>query len=118
MSSVAAVIPAPTRTLYAASKSSSLILFKALSIEHPQIRFTTVLPATVSPFPIIPARLNHTHLNNKIEGDFRASAVDGGVVHEDVIKVTLLDLLFITPLLTCSTELEERLCCEGVRARY
>lgn len=41
-------------------------------------------------------RSNHTHLN-EIEGDFRASAVDGGVD----VKVILLNLfIFVTPLLT------------------
>ncbi|KIJ14849.1 hypothetical protein PAXINDRAFT_115601 [Paxillus involutus ATCC 200175] len=57
LSSVAAVIPAPTRTLYASTKSASLLLYQALSIEHPSIAFTFILPGT-------------------IEGDFRASAVD------------------------------------------
>ncbi|TDZ65272.1 11-beta-hydroxysteroid dehydrogenase-like 3 [Colletotrichum trifolii] len=63
VSSVAAVIPAPTRALYAATKASSLLLFQALAIEHPNIAFTFVLPAT-------------------IEGNFRASAVDSGPVRE------------------------------------
>ncbi|KAH7906894.1 hypothetical protein BJ138DRAFT_1015437 [Hygrophoropsis aurantiaca] len=57
LSSIAAIIPAPTRSLYAATKSASLVLFQALSIEHPSINFTFFLPGT-------------------IEGDFRASAVD------------------------------------------
>ncbi|KAH7884080.1 hypothetical protein F5I97DRAFT_1898124 [Phlebopus sp. FC_14] len=57
LSSVAAVIPAPTRSLYASTKSASLLLYQALSIEHPSISFTFMLPGT-------------------IEGDFRASAVD------------------------------------------
>ncbi|KAK6956065.1 hypothetical protein Daesc_001335 [Daldinia eschscholtzii] len=56
-SSVAAVVPAPTRALYAATKASSLLLFQSLAIEHPKITFTFILPAT-------------------IEGNFRASAVD------------------------------------------
>lgn len=47
ISTVAAVIPAPTRTLYAASKAASLVLFQALSIEQPKVTFTAVLPATV-----------------------------------------------------------------------
>ncbi|KAJ0163159.1 11-beta-hydroxysteroid dehydrogenase-like 3 [Colletotrichum tanaceti] len=64
VSSVAAVIPAPTRALYAATKASSLLLFQSLAIEHPKIAFTHVLPAT-------------------IEGNFRASAVDSGPVRED-----------------------------------
>lgn len=68
LSSVAAIIPAPTRTLYASTKSASLILFQALAIEHPRISFVSFLPAT-------------------IEGDFRASAVDtplncSPVIHE------------------------------------
>ncbi|KAF9221279.1 NAD(P)-binding protein [Gyrodon lividus] len=57
LSSIGAVIPAPTRSLYASTKSASLLLYQALSIEHPSITFTSILPGT-------------------IEGDFRASAVD------------------------------------------
>ena len=63
VSSLAALVPAPTRGLYAATKASSLLLYQALSIEHPGIDFTFMIPAT-------------------IEGDFRASAVDGGPVRE------------------------------------
>ncbi|KAL4069152.1 hypothetical protein V8B97DRAFT_1963722 [Scleroderma yunnanense] len=57
LSSAAAVIPAPTRSIYASTKSASLILYQSLAIEHPLITFTFVIPAT-------------------IEGAFRASAVD------------------------------------------
>ncbi|KAI6086463.1 NAD(P)-binding protein [Hypoxylon rubiginosum] len=57
VSSVAAVVPAPTRAIYAATKASSLLLFQSLAIEHPGITFTFILPAT-------------------IQGNFRASAVD------------------------------------------
>ncbi|KAH8646896.1 hypothetical protein BX600DRAFT_555804 [Xylariales sp. PMI_506] len=70
VSTVAAIIPAPTRALYAASKSASLLLYEALAIEHPGIAFTFLLPAT-------------------IEGDFRAGAVDshiGGVREKDPNK--------------------------------
>ncbi|KAG1741818.1 uncharacterized protein EDB91DRAFT_1129532 [Suillus paluster] len=68
LSSVAAIIPAPTRTLYASTKSASLVLFQALAIEHPRISFVCFLPGT-------------------IEGDFRASAVDtppnsSPIIHE------------------------------------
>ncbi|KAJ7447569.1 hypothetical protein B0H11DRAFT_365760 [Mycena galericulata] len=63
LNSLASAIPAPTRTLYAATKAASLHLYQALAIEHPRIAFTHVLPSTV-------------------EGDFRASAVDGGTVRE------------------------------------
>ncbi|KAI9000519.1 NAD-P-binding protein [Trametes punicea] len=63
ISSLAAVIPAPTRSLYASSKSASLLLYQSLAIEHPNIAFSYVLPSTV-------------------QGDFRASAVDGGFVRE------------------------------------
>jgi len=63
INSLASVIPAPTRTIYASTKSSSLLLYQALSIEHPNITFTSVMPST-------------------IEGDFRASAVDNGPVRE------------------------------------
>ncbi|RYC63067.1 hypothetical protein CHU98_g3162 [Xylaria longipes] len=57
VSSVAAIVPAPTRALYAATKAASLLLFQSLAIEHPEIAFTCVLPAT-------------------IEGNFRSSAID------------------------------------------
>ncbi|KAH6880848.1 hypothetical protein BKA70DRAFT_1073809, partial [Coprinopsis sp. MPI-PUGE-AT-0042] len=63
VNSLASVIPAPTRTLYASTKSASLLLYQALSIEHSDIAFTHILPSTV-------------------EGDFRASAVDSGPVRE------------------------------------
>ncbi|KAH8890048.1 short-chain dehydrogenase [Thozetella sp. PMI_491] len=63
VSSVAALIPPPTRALYGSTKASSLLLFQAIAIEHPEIAFTNLIPAT-------------------IEGDFRASAVDGGPVRE------------------------------------
>ncbi|KAH6884311.1 hypothetical protein BKA70DRAFT_1410946 [Coprinopsis sp. MPI-PUGE-AT-0042] len=63
VNSLASVIPAPTRTLYASTKSASLLLYQALSIEHPNITFSHILPSTV-------------------EGDFRASAVDSGPVRE------------------------------------
>lgn len=63
VSSMAALVPAPTRALYAATKASSLLLYQALAIEHPEIAFTFILPAT-------------------IEGGFRASAVDAGPVRE------------------------------------
>ncbi|KAJ8121241.1 hypothetical protein ONZ43_g2262 [Nemania bipapillata] len=57
VSSVAAIVPAPTRALYAATKAASLLLYQSLAIEHPEIAFTCMLPAT-------------------IEGNFRSSAVD------------------------------------------
>ncbi|KAI0635725.1 NAD-P-binding protein [Trametes polyzona] len=63
ISSLAGVIPAPTRSIYASTKGASLLLYQSLAIEHPDIAFTHILPATV-------------------EGDFRASAVDGGSVRE------------------------------------
>ncbi|KAI1841493.1 hypothetical protein JX265_009940 [Neoarthrinium moseri] len=63
LNSLASVVAAPTRALYAASKASSLLLFQALAIEHSKIAFTFMLPST-------------------IEGNFRASAVDGGPVIE------------------------------------
>lgn len=63
ISSLAALVPAPTRSLYGSTKSASLLLYQSLAIEHPQITFTTVIPATV-------------------EGNFRASAVDQGPVRE------------------------------------
>lgn len=63
VSSLAALVPAPTRALYAATKASSLLLYQALAIEHRDIAFAFILPGT-------------------IEGDFRASAVDSGPVRE------------------------------------
>lgn len=63
VSSMAAVIPAPTRSVYGSTKSASLILYQALAIENPAIKFSMLLPFTV-------------------KGDFRASAVDGGEVRE------------------------------------
>ncbi|KAF8629001.1 hypothetical protein AX17_005857 [Amanita inopinata Kibby_2008] len=63
IASLASVIPAPTRTLYASTKAASLMLYQALSIEHPRIAFTHIMPSTV-------------------EGDFRAGAVDNGPVRE------------------------------------
>ncbi|KAJ7473954.1 hypothetical protein FB451DRAFT_1558246 [Mycena latifolia] len=63
INTLASAIPAPTRTIYASTKAASLHLYQALAIEHPAIAFTHLLPSTV-------------------EGDFRASAVDGGTVRE------------------------------------
>ncbi|KAJ7617852.1 hypothetical protein FB45DRAFT_932816 [Roridomyces roridus] len=63
VNSLASAIPAPTRALYASTKASSLHLYQALAIEHPLIAFTNFLPSTV-------------------EGDFRASAIDGGTPRE------------------------------------
>ncbi|KAK7047186.1 hypothetical protein VNI00_006852 [Paramarasmius palmivorus] len=58
ISSLGAVIPAPTRSIYGSSKSASLLLYQSLAIEHPDIDWSMVLPSSV-------------------KGDFRASAVDG-----------------------------------------
>ncbi|CAE6462007.1 unnamed protein product [Rhizoctonia solani] len=69
ISSLAAVVPAPTRAIYCSTKSAGLLLFQSLAIEHPRIKFSNIIPAT-------------------IEGDFRASAVDGGDVRE-VLKGAL-----------------------------
>lgn len=69
ISSLAAVVPAPTRGIYCSTKAAGLLLFQSLAIEHPRIAFTNIIPAT-------------------IEGDFRASAVDGGEVRE-VLKGAL-----------------------------
>ncbi|KAH8978392.1 hypothetical protein EDB92DRAFT_1790224 [Lactarius akahatsu] len=63
VSSLGAAIPAPTRAIYGSSKAASYILYQALSIENPAINFSCVLPST-------------------IEGNFRASAVDGGPTRE------------------------------------
>jgi short-subunit dehydrogenase len=57
--------------LYASTKSTSLLLYQALAIEHPSIAFTLFLPGTIG-------------------GDFCASAVDDGkVVEVDPQKVGL-----------------------------
>ncbi|KAH8101436.1 NAD-P-binding protein [Cristinia sonorae] len=64
ISSLAAIIPAPTRSVYAATKASALLLYQSLAIEHPAVCFSFVIPSTV-------------------EGDFRSSAVDR-VEGEDV----------------------------------
>ncbi|KAL1716094.1 NAD-P-binding protein [Schizophyllum commune] len=63
ISSLASVIPAPTRSIYASTKGASLLLYQSLAIEHPNIAFSHIMPSTV-------------------EGDFRASAVDAGPVRE------------------------------------
>ncbi|KAJ3565862.1 hypothetical protein NP233_g7373 [Leucocoprinus birnbaumii] len=63
VSSLASVIPAPTRAIYASTKSASLLLYQALAIEHRGVNFSLVMPSTV-------------------EGDFRSSAVDGGSIRE------------------------------------
>ncbi|KAJ3477508.1 hypothetical protein NLI96_g10416 [Meripilus lineatus] len=63
VSSLAAIVGAPTRSLYCSTKAASLLLYQSLAIEHPSIRFSFIIPSTV-------------------EGDFRASAVDGGTVRE------------------------------------
>jgi short-subunit dehydrogenase len=63
VSSLASLIPAPTRSIYASTKSASLLLYQSLAIEHRSVAFSLIIPATV-------------------EGDFRASAVDSGPVVE------------------------------------
>jgi len=63
LNSLASAIPAPTRSLYGSTKTASLLLYQSLSIEHPLIRFSFILPSTV-------------------EGDFRSGAVDGGTIRE------------------------------------
>jgi short-subunit dehydrogenase len=63
ISSLGAVIPAPTRAIYGSSKAASYILYQALSIENPSVNFSIVLPSTV-------------------RGNFRATAVDRGPMRE------------------------------------
>ncbi|KAG6373195.1 hypothetical protein JVT61DRAFT_6815 [Boletus reticuloceps] len=69
LSSVAAVIPPPTRSLYSATKSASLLLYQALSIEHPSINFTffsqersrvlsALLQSTTLPVSLVPKSTN------------------------------------------------------------
>ena len=47
VSSLAAIIVAPTRSLYVSTKATSLTLYQSMSIEHPNITFTVVIPVTV-----------------------------------------------------------------------
>ncbi|OBZ76993.1 hypothetical protein A0H81_03422 [Grifola frondosa] len=63
ISTLAAVTPPPTRSLYASTKTASLMLYSVLAIEHPTITFTHFLPSSV-------------------EGDFGASAVDAKTVQQ------------------------------------
>lgn len=63
LSSLASLLAAPTRAVYGSTKGAALLLYQSLSIEHPLIKFSFVIPSTV-------------------EGDFRASAIDGGPVRE------------------------------------
>ncbi|KAH9983288.1 NAD(P)-binding protein [Russula compacta] len=63
ISSLGAVIAAPTRAIYGSTKAASYLLYQALSLENPSVNFSYVLPST-------------------IEGNFRASAVDAGPVRE------------------------------------
>ncbi|EPT01355.1 NAD-binding protein [Fomitopsis schrenkii] len=63
ISSLASLVPAPTRSLYGSTKGASLLLYQSLAIEHPAVTFSFAIPATVA-------------------GSFRASAVDGGPVRE------------------------------------
>ncbi|KAG9012336.1 hypothetical protein FRB93_001758 [Tulasnella sp. JGI-2019a] len=65
IASAASIIPAPTRSLYCSTKGATLLLYQSLAIEHPRIKFSNVLPATV-------------------EGNFRAGAVDAGPVRENL----------------------------------
>lgn len=65
IASAAAVMPAPTRSLYCSTKGATLLLFQSLAVEHPRIQFSNILPGTV-------------------EGDFRAGAVDAGAVKESL----------------------------------
>ncbi|KAI0285525.1 hypothetical protein BC826DRAFT_1052115 [Russula brevipes] len=70
ISSLGAVIPAPTRAIYGSSKAASYILYRSLAIENPSVDFSYVLPST-------------------IEGRFRASAADpsqGGLKREVVAR--------------------------------
>ncbi|KAF8988090.1 hypothetical protein BDQ17DRAFT_526211 [Cyathus striatus] len=62
ISSVASLIPAPTRSL-TVPPNPPLVLFQSFSVERPKITFTHILPATVA-------------------GNFHASAVDGGSPRE------------------------------------
>ncbi|THH26737.1 hypothetical protein EUX98_g7452 [Antrodiella citrinella] len=59
VSSLAAVVPAPTRSVYAATKGAALLLYQSIAMEHPAITFSFVMPSTV-------------------EGTFRSNAIDRG----------------------------------------
>ncbi|KAG8895914.1 hypothetical protein FRB99_000279 [Tulasnella sp. 403] len=90
VSSAAAIIPAPTRSLYVASKGASLLLYQSLAIEHPRIKFSNVIPATV-------------------EGNFRASTVDGGDTKEEAKGVLKRDYVA-----TCCVDAVDR----GVKVMF
>ena len=47
MSSLGALVPAPTLSVYGSTKAGALLLFQTLAIEHPYIAFTLVVPAPV-----------------------------------------------------------------------
>ncbi|KAH9971245.1 NAD(P)-binding protein [Lactifluus volemus] len=47
LSSLGAVIPAPTRAIYGSSKAASFLFYQALAIENPSVDFSYVLPSTV-----------------------------------------------------------------------
>lgn len=99
LSSVAAVIPAPSRALYSATKSASLLLFQALAIEHPHIHFSYVLPGTIegnfqsksidlnstatSTDSVIPQKTSNSPLSKKLTRSEVASRCIEAVDHSD-----------------------------------
>ncbi|CDO69970.1 hypothetical protein BN946_scf184836.g44 [Trametes cinnabarina] len=81
MSTLAAVIPAPTASLYCASKSASLLLYQTLAIENPAVAFTCILPSTVRGQAFFDAAIDG--------GSLRPGAADPnqfGSTPEDVAK--------------------------------
>ena len=47
ISSLSTIILAPTHSLYISTKATSLTLYQPMSIEHQNITFTVVIPATM-----------------------------------------------------------------------
>jgi short-subunit dehydrogenase len=76
LSSLGAVLPAPTRAIYTSTKAASLLLYQSLSIEHPSIKFSIVIPST-------------------IKSAFRSSAVDGPPIRDGGENLVGLDKVHV-----------------------
>ena len=79
MSSVGAVVPAPTLSVYCSSKAASLMLYQSLAIEHPTIAFTLILPGVFRGEAFFSEAVGGGHVRT---GDARTY----GLKHEDVAK--------------------------------
>src|SRR5882762_920696 len=73
VSSLAAVIPAPTRTLYVSTKAASLTLYQSMSIEHSNITFTVAIPSTVEDF--------EAKLLTQMPSQLRLAQYMAGIIH-------------------------------------